>query len=118
MGPNTIKAITRMMSTSPIMADQLVGTRRVSSSNPLKRMTAETWRRCDQNLNKRFTLMTRTLFVSSGKLRASVSRCSFYTTNNSLPGRYSHRRRTFAPIVSLLELYWTNELTNIRGVIV
>ena len=40
------------------------------------RMTAETWwRRCGQNLKRRLTLTTNARFVSSGKLRASVSRC-------------------------------------------
>jgi hypothetical protein len=41
-----------------------------------------------------------------------------YTTNSSLPGAYSHRRRRLLPIEFVVELDWTMPLTNMRGVTV
>src|SRR5262249_3641995 len=66
----------------------------------------------------RFTLMMNARLRVAGKLRASVSRSSLKTTNSSLPDRYSHRRRTFAETLFVLELNWISALTNISGVIV
>ena len=45
-----------------------------------------------------------------------VSRPSLYTTNSSLPGRYSQRNRALVLNVCLLDSYWVRTLTNILGV--
>ena len=47
--------------------------------------------------------------------RVFRSRASVYTTNSSLPGLYSHRSRRLLLQRSLLELYCTRPLKNIRG---
>jgi hypothetical protein len=67
--------------------------------------------------NRLILMMTARLRVA-GNLGANVSRSSLKTTNSSLPGRYSHRRRTFAEMLFVLELNWINALANISGVIV
>jgi len=49
---------------------------------------------------------------------AEVFLSSLYTTNSSLPGWYSQRRRALVETDPVAELYWTSALANISGVMV
>ena len=75
-------------------------------------------RRFDYGRNNRLIFTMKARLARAGKRRASVSRSSLNTTNSSLPGRYSHRSRTFALTSWLLELYCSSALVNICVVIV
>src|SRR4030095_15617116 len=71
-----------------------------------------------QNLTSLLIFTMNARFARSGNRCDSVSRCSLSTRNSSLPGRYSHRNRTFADTASIPVLYCTSALTNIAGVTV
>ena len=51
----------------------------------------------------------------SGYPGASVSRCELYTTNRSLPGWYSQRKRMFVERLSAAVLYWRKAAKKLRG---
>ena len=71
-----------------------------------------------QSLKSLLILTTKARLTSGGNPSDPVSRPSLYTTNSSLPGRYSQRNRALVVNVWLLELYCVRALTNMRGVIV
>ena len=59
-----------------------------------------------RNLRKVFTFTMNARLNRPGTPSAvSLSRSSLYTTNSSLPGRYSQRSRALALTVWVLELY-------------
>ena len=70
------------------------------------------------SLKSLLILTMKARLTSGGNPLDPVSRPSLYTTNSSLPGRYSQRNRALVEKVWLLELYWVSALTNMRGVIV
>ena len=55
-------------------------------------------------------------FTNPGYPFTVVSRPSLYTTNNSLAGRYSQRKRALVLKVCVLDEYCVNALANIRAV--
>ena len=70
------------------------------------------------NRNSRLILNARPRFRRAGYREARVSRSSLYTTNSSLPGRYSQRNLRLVLTTSVDELYWMRALANSRGVTV
>ena len=72
-----------------------------------------------QNRNSRVIFTTNARFRRAIEPRrgssGSVSCSSVQTTKNSLPGRYSQRKRTLLLKVWSAELYWRSALANIRG---
>ena len=66
---------------------------------------------------KRFAFTIRPLFLCWVKFAVTMFRSSLYTTKTSLPGRYSHLKRTLAATVFVVELYCTRALMNDIGVI-
>src|SRR5688500_5655754 len=71
-----------------------------------------------QKRNSRLIFNTIPRLWSSVPRTGKVERPSVYTRNSSLPGRYSHRRRTLLERDETPEVYWTSADTNMRGVMV